>query len=321
MGSLSRVAVVVVVVDLRGCLYAVLCYAGCAVLCSNPHPTLHPRYPQKASVEKCFQADFRWDYVFNLAAETKYSQAEDIYQEKVYLLSLHCAQQAAKSQVGVFVEMSTAQVYDADKVCSSFTDPLHRGAELTHTLHPHVRELIELGTPLSSPPPLNPPPPPPQKSSTETSKLKPWTLLAKYKLKAEEELARIPGLRLVIVRPATIYGVGDMSGVTPRLIIAAVYRELKEEMRFLWNKDLRINTVHVTDVARALVALAEAAVADNDQKKIPHGAIFNLSDQGDTDQEMVNVILRKIFDIQTGYQGTIISNLARVRCGAGDSRG
>ncbi len=124
-------------------------------------------------------------------------------------------------------------------------------------------------------------------------------------------MTKIAGLNLIIVRPAIIYGVGDMSGITPRLIVAAVYKELKEEMKFLWTKDLRINTVHVDDVVRALAMLAEAGV----QKSVASGSVFNLADKGDTDQEMVNGILRKIFGIDTGFQGTIISNLARVCMG------
>ena len=46
----------------------------------------------------------------------------------------------------------------------------------------------------------------------------------------------------------------------PRLICATVYKELKEEMKFLWAvffsyvmlPDLKVNCVHVLDVVRAL---------------------------------------------------------------------
>lgn len=89
------------------------------------------------------------------------------------------------------------------------------------------------------------------------------------------------------------------------MVIAAVYKELKEEMKFLWTKDLRINTVHVDDVVRALVAVA--------RHRPLSGTVYNLADKSDTDQETVNVILRKLFGIATGFQGSIISNLARVR--------
>jgi hypothetical protein len=42
------------------------------------------------------------------------------------------------------------------------------------------------------------------------------------------------------------------------------------------------------------------------------GKVFNLADKGDTDQESVNAVLKKIFGIETGFQGTIISNLAKL---------
>jgi hypothetical protein len=59
-----------------------------------------------------------------------------------------------------------------------------------------------------------------------------------------------------------------MAGLTPRIVIAAVYKELKEEMKFLWTKDLRINTVHVDDVVGALVAIAQAAVNSATSAKV-----------------------------------------------------
>lgn len=208
-----------------------------------------------ASIAQCFEdPDGKYDYVFNLAAETKYSQTEEVYQERVYLLSVNCAKEAAKQGVKMFVEVSTAQVYDADK-----------------------------------------------KASDETSKVKPWTIIAKYKLKAEEELSKISGLNYVIVRPAIVYGVGDILGITPRLIIGAVYKHLKEEMKFLWTKDLRINTVHVNDVCKALFLVAQKGTS---------GKIYNLADSNETNQETVAAIIREIYGIKTDYQGSVISNFA-----------
>jgi nucleoside-diphosphate-sugar epimerase len=99
--------------------------------------------------------------------------------------------------------------------------------------------------------------------------------------------------------------------LAPRIIVAAVYKELKEEMKLLWTKELRINTVHVEDVSRALAALATAATDPSTKDKVL-GQVFNLADKTDSDQDSINTILSKIFGIQTGYQGSIISNLARV---------
>lgn len=216
------------------------------------------------STEAAFTKDDKtpWTWVINLAGETKYGQTDEVYNEKVHNLSVNCGKTAAKFKSGVFIEVSTAQVYDADK-----------------------------------------------KASKEDAKLKPWTLLAKNKLKAEEDLKSIEGLNLIIVRPAIVYGVGDVTGITPRLVIAAVYKELKEEMKFLWTKELKINTVHVDDVCAALKHLATAFVKGDIKTS---GATYNLADKSDSDQESINELLRKIFAIQTGYQGSILSNLAKL---------
>ncbi|KAJ3211046.1 hypothetical protein HDU67_004808 [Dinochytrium kinnereticum] len=221
-----------------------------------------------ATVEKVYTNDdgTQFDYVFNCAAETKYGQSEEVYDEKVFNLSVAVAKEAAKRGVKVFVEMSTAQVYESDK-----------------------------------------------KPSNEESKVKPWTLIAKYKIKAEEELKKIAGLNLIILRPSVVYGPADLLGITPRLIIGAVYRQLKEEMKLLWTKDLKLHTVHVLDVVRAMWSVA----ALKDEKGLRSGPVsgfelYNLSDKSDTDQGSINAHLQAIFGIDTGFQGTIISQFAKL---------
>ena len=85
---------------------------------------------------------------------------------------------------------------------------------------------------------------PNDKASSETgSKLKPWTKQATFKLRAEATLRDIPGLPLVVLRTATMYGPGDTSGLSPRILCAAVYRHLGEKMKFAWDGKLRANTV------------------------------------------------------------------------------
>lgn len=85
-------------------------------------------------------------------------------------------------------------------------------------------------------------------------------------------------------------------------------------MKFLWVRhhlvpynfiktgDLKINTVHVSDVCRAMWHAATT---------LPVGALYNLADKNETDQESVNKILETIFGINTGFVGTIMSNMAR----------
>ncbi|KAH3745561.1 NAD-dependent epimerase/dehydratase family protein [Pelomyxa schiedti] len=135
------------------------------------------------------------------------------------------------------------------------------------------------------------------------AKLSPWTTLAKVHAKTETALKAIPGLPLVIFRPAIVYGPGDITGLEPRIICAAVYKHLGETMKFLWTEDLRINTVHVLDVCRAMWHGATT---------LPVGALYNLCDKNDTTQGKFNAVLGPIFGIKTGFIGSIKSNLAKM---------
>jgi len=209
---------------------------------------------RQATIEKVFEDDAPFDYVFNLAGETKYSQDDAIYQENIIDVSVRCGTEAAKRGVKKFVEVSTAQVYDSQS-----------------------------------------------KARKEDAKIKPWTGIAKAKIKAEADLQKISGLNLIIVRPAVVYGPGDITGLMPRIITAAVYKSLNERMEFLWDKDLKYNTVHVRDVCRALFHLAE---------HVPAGATFNLADSSDTSQGTLCGILEKLFGIQTSFMGTLKSKVA-----------
>lgn len=124
--------------------------------------------------------------------------------------------------------------------------------------------------------------------------------MAKASLKAEEEVAAT-GVEYNIVRPAIVYGPGDQAGVTPRLIMGAVYQKLDKTMECLWDKSLRLNTVHVRDVVKALFLIATKA----DNK-----AVFNLADSSDTDQGSINKFVGTMFGIKTDFLGTIQSTIA-----------
>ncbi len=54
-------------------------------------------------------------------------------------------------------------------------------------------------------------------------------------------------------------------------------------MKLLWTKDLKINTVHVSDVVRALWAVT-ASKEEGGLRKAPWAniEIYNLADKGDT---------------------------------------
>lgn len=69
------------------------------------------------------------------------------------------------------------------------------------------------------------------------------------------------------------------------MIIGRVYKYLNEEMKCLWSKDLKLNTVHVRDVARASWHLTQWYF---DQQKEGETVIFNLADKQDTGNTLFN---------------------------------
>eukprot|EP01090_Pellita_catalonica_P005995 TRINITY_DN161_c0_g1_i4.p1 TRINITY_DN161_c0_g1~~TRINITY_DN161_c0_g1_i4.p1 ORF type:complete len:326 (+),score=50.69 TRINITY_DN161_c0_g1_i4:53-1030(+) len=210
-----------------------------------------------ASIAKCYALEGgKFQLVFNCAAETKLSQTDEVYKEKVLDLSTRVAEEAVKSGVDRFVELSTARIYVPKK-----------------------------------------------SASKESDATKPWTGYATYKLQAEESLKKMKGLNLNIIRPAIVYGPGDNQGLSPRLICGAVYQHLNEKMKFLWGSDLRMNTVHVRDVCKAMWHVATKCKA---------GDVFNLADKNSTTQGMINKHLEKMFGIKTGFMGGLVSNVAKL---------
>jgi len=136
----------------------------------------------------------------------------------------------------------------------------------------------------------------------ENGTIDPWTSIGKARHEAEQAVAKTGGLNYVVVRPATVYGVGDVLGITPRVVIGAVYKQSQEKMELLWSKSLKINTVHVNDVVRAIWHLHNHGNS---------GQIFNLCDKNDTDQGKINTILEEIYGIKTGFVGKNMSNIAK----------
>jgi len=210
------------------------------------------------SIEKCFDdGPQQFNIVINLAAETKLSQSDAVYEEKILNCSVKCATEAAKRKIEKYIEVSDAHVYE-------------------HS----------------------------DKNSKEDGKLKPWTASAKYKLLAEEKLATIAGLNYCIIRPANVYGPGDMTSLTPRIICGAVYKFKDEKMEFLWDKDLKMHSVHVKDLVRAIFHVCLNGKTG--------GEIYNVVDHSNTTQGSINKILEQIFGIKTGFVSTLTSQAAKL---------
>ncbi|KAI8366114.1 uncharacterized protein BYT42DRAFT_505161 [Radiomyces spectabilis] len=220
------------------------------------------------AIASCFDRDDgrEFDCVFNFAGEPKYSQSPEVYEKRIYMLSVNCAKEAVKRNVKAFIEMSSCEVYGEN-----------------------------------------------EKPSDEMAKIKPWTAMAKYKYKVEEALRAMPGLNLVVLRSAFVYGPGTYLGLTPRLIMGRIYKYLNEEMKLLWSGDLKMNTVHIDDVVKACWYTARWYIKNKKYQVEPKEAItFNLVDKQDTDQEFVNGFLRDIYNIQTGYYNTLICTFAKM---------
>lgn len=97
--------------------------------------------------------------------------------------------------------------------------------------------------------------------------------------------------------------------------MARTYQALDDEMKWLWTKDLRQNTVHIDDVVRALWSVANwysAGKANFDPKTMGKVPTFNIVDKGATTQGALADIIAQIFGIKTGFQGSIISTFAKM---------
>jgi hypothetical protein len=57
-----------------------------------------------------------WDFVINLAAETKHNQTRAVYEQGTVPLSVGCAELAAKHKVKRYVELSDSHLYSGKKV-------------------------------------------------------------------------------------------------------------------------------------------------------------------------------------------------------------
>lgn len=137
--------------------------------------------------------------------------------------------------------------------------------------------------------------------SKEDAKVAPWTIQGRYRFMAEEALNAMDGLPVVTLRPAIVYGPGDLGGLTPRIACGAHYTYKKEVMKFLWGANLKINTVHVADVCKAIWHACTTLEA---------GTVYNLADSGDTTAGKMNKIMGSMFGCKHGFHNGLVSRAA-----------
>ncbi|KAI4117563.1 MAG: hypothetical protein LQ338_007530 [Usnochroma carphineum] len=217
-----------------------------------------------------------YTFVFNCGGETRYSQEDAVYRARSVDLTMNLARECARRKTPAFVEFSTGQVYK-----------------------PPNSSAVKAG------------------GSKEDATTKPWTKLAKYKLLAEEELEKLrknEGLRYTVLRLGHVYGPYDVGFLARGLCLAKVYERKREEMKWLWTKDLRVNTVHVEDVCAVAFLAAKwcaSLPASPDAAPSLPQRTFNIVDASDTSQGTIATIFSQIFDLKTGFQGSLISSFAR----------
>lgn len=75
-------------------------------------------------------------------------------------------------------------------------------------------------------------------------------------------------------------------------------------MKLLWTKDLKMNTVHVNDLCRAIWFV----LSRDDTKQ----NIYNVVDQCNSTQGSISSLVSEIFNINHDYWGSTISTIAAV---------
>ncbi|KAH1491217.1 hypothetical protein LV164_000822 [Aspergillus fumigatus] len=143
----------------------------------------------------------------------------------------------------------------------------------------------------------------------ENDKLEPWHRLAKWKLKASDELKKIPGLNYCLLRLPHVYGEYDSGYFAMGICLARVHLDMETDLELLYTKNLKINTLYVKDAASALWKAAEWRASTTDE---PAQIAFNVVDHGDTRQEHVAEALSTVFGLKTSFLGSLASQLAKL---------
>ncbi|XP_053669629.1 uncharacterized protein LOC128720009 [Anopheles nili] len=138
----------------------------------------------------------------------------------------------------------------------------------------------------------------------EDCPVEPWTMVGKYKAKVEQALTTVKDLPYTILRIPICYGVGDRKGLTPRIIIAGIYKHLGETMKLLWTGSMKMNVVHVDDVCGSIWEVLQTDRALHDT--------INICDDSNATQGMISGLLADMFGIQIDYWGVTMSNMTKL---------
>ena len=148
------------------------------------------------------------------------------------------------------------------------------------------------------------------------------------------------------MRPALFYGPYTLTGITPRCLIAEVYRFEGEKLEFLWSEQLAQHTVHARDFAAALAhaaawahKLGRARALEAHSEPLPttlssdaqlsalasfspapalkdakvRAVVFSACDDGETTQrDIASVIEKGVGGVKSGFHGSIISTFAKM---------
>eukprot|EP01114_Cavostelium_apophysatum_P001367 TRINITY_DN1117_c0_g1_i1.p1 TRINITY_DN1117_c0_g1~~TRINITY_DN1117_c0_g1_i1.p1 ORF type:complete len:369 (-),score=87.04 TRINITY_DN1117_c0_g1_i1:65-1171(-) len=124
------------------------------------------------------------------------------------------------------------------------------------------------------------------KPCDESAPQKPWTGIGKAKLASEQNIKENKNIPAIVVRPCNVYGPGDTKFVSFLICVASVLKKKGEKLEIPgWWEEIKMNTVHVNDVVKALWHLAANAKP---------GDVYNLADKNDTDHKKVYKILEKV---------------------------
>lgn len=142
----------------------------------------------------------------------------------------------------------------------------------------------------------------------EDDKLQPWHRLAKWKMKAADELKKIPGLNYCLMRLPHVYGEYDPGYFAMGVCLARVYLDMGRDLELLYTKDLKLNTLYVKDAASALWKAAEWRANTKNATQIA----FNVVDHGDTRQGHLAEALDIVFGLKCSFLGSVASQFAKL---------